>query len=213
MLLLVSGIFSIVTNFTSNGDFTSTTTSNLSSSFRQATFDFLTRSSWINKLAKEGLVNAQAWINFCGAILIIIIIYAFRTRQRRLILAVDEAEVNPSNYTIRLRKVPADTSDEEIVEWLQNLLPNQNLEVTDLIRTHKIGRIVELLRTRKKLDIKRLSSNSWNRKVKYNHKKRLIDSELKHWVHKDVEYTDCVFISLQKSMRINSKLSQNCLPF
>lgn len=199
-LFLETGIFSTISNFVSN-DEPSSILSIFTSSLKQSTLDFLTKSSWINKLSKTDLVNAQAWVNFGAVFIAIVVLHCHRRRQRRLILAVDQSEIEPSDYTIRLRKVPKDATDEEIVDWVSKLLPNQDLEVKELIRTHKIGKLVRLLRRRKRLDAMKLNAKSWKEKTKCTRERTALDDKLRDLIHKDLDYTDVVFVSFEKSMR------------
>ena len=206
-----SGLYSLITNFISSSESVEGAIYD-PKSLKQTTLNLLTRSSWIAKLSKHELTEAQGWINFCGILVLIFILHYRRRRQRRVAYVIDRTEIDPSDYTIRLRKVPTEATEEEIIEWVQSLLPNENIVVNHVLRTHKIGRIVRLLRRRKTIIIGKLTAKNLKKSQKYDKKKAKLDVRLKKIINKELKLAGTIFVTLEKSVR-KKKFSLKLITF
>lgn len=138
LMFIASGIYSFITNMIKNDSYCDSTGVECS---------FVIRQSWLNKSINQSLVDTQIWINLVAAILLMIAIQYHRKAQRKTYASIRTQNIVPSAYSLRIRGIEGDASEEEIKKFICKICPE--IPITDLklvVRSHVIGKVIQKYR-------------------------------------------------------------------
>ncbi len=192
LMFIISGLYSIITNVVSK-DCSHVEEGNDSYCIR----DFKTMFSIANKRNKEGLLKAQLSVNLVVLIGIILFFHYIRYQFRKVIV-VEDLELTPSDYTLRLDRVKASDDNVTLVNSFESLsTPEQKINVVKLTRTYKITEFIHACKRINQL-------NKLIEKAKDPIKKEMLTMELNEITkrkeelkNQPLEYGDVAFVTLE----------------
>jgi hypothetical protein len=178
--------------------------------------DFIISYALCNKKEEKSLLTGQLVLNFLTLIGIAILFEQLRQKSFGIIIDFDIKNYSPSTYTLRFDEVPSETTNSEIVSWLENLhSEDMKIEIKKVTRTYKISEFVELSKQKSELNkLKTLGTlstpdNTANPEIErfknrmYSVKKLdLINEMLKKVKSTNIEKGKIVFVTFETKDRI-----------
>lgn len=140
LLFAVSGLYNLVTNIVA-GDCTVTNLTCLG--------DYISIMAIQNKFNHPELIEGQLIVNLISVILMMLYFHYIRFRFRKASIKADDITITPSDYTIRLKNLPIDVSNDDLKNWILELGDDNNtLEIRKINRAFQI---LEYLEAKQKL--------------------------------------------------------------
>lgn len=142
--------------------------------------DYITIFTLANKKEHEDLNKTQAILGLVTVLLIMAFFHYIRLQYRKIV-AIEDIEMTPSDFTLRLDGLTSTTTDDEIRKKIESL--GEKLEVRYIFRTYKIGKYIQWIKKLDNLKHKlkhhkdnitlKASVDKWEKKVKKAESKKL----------------------------------------
>jgi len=191
-MFTISGIYSIITNVVSK-DCDDVSEGRSAYCIR----DFKTSFSIANKRDHETLLKAQLSVNFVVLIGIICFFHYIRYQFRKVIV-IEDLELTPSDYTLRIDRVPATDDNERIEKQFESLsTPEQKINIVKITRTYKVSEFVRVCKNIAKLT-KQIEKTKEPEKIeKLKLELAECTKEKEEIMSKPLEYGDVAFVTLE----------------
>jgi len=197
MLLCISGIYNLVTNAMSEDCPESTNDSDLF-----CVRDYVSTLTIANKRDHLSHINIQLVLNLVATVVLILAFLKIRHIFRRIFYKFDEKNVTPSDFTVKLEGVPPETTNEELIKWIEGMShPLMKLTVEKVCRTYKISEFVRLQKKKEKLEIKLKSPKFMNNSEKIQAEIKEVEDKLNETRSQRLEYGHVVFITFGTAKR------------
>jgi len=140
LILAISGIYNLVTSSESE-DCQEADSGQESKLCMQGFIGSLTIA---NKRYDIDSIAIQLILNLVSVVLVIFFFHYMRFRFRAKVIDVDNLTITPADFTISIRGVAADISNEQIVKWIESFSTNDvDLEIRKIHRSYDIKEYIK----------------------------------------------------------------------
>ena len=137
-ILCIQGIYALITNKMGNS---------CSNNMVIGCDDvFAMRISLINKVYETSRLNAEAWLDLTVVVVMMIGFHFHRKNMRIIALEVDKATISPPDFTLIVRRVDPNVTDEELRQFFETAIPNRTTPVAAINRSYDIAEIMKDVR-------------------------------------------------------------------
>ena len=145
IMLAISGVYNIVTNVLEHDCEINTDWS--SDSIMYCYYNRINFVSLVNKRFSSFQLLVNDWLNL-GAVVVMVLSFQIYRRQSKLtIQEVDNFMQTPSDFTIVITNLPKDAKDDEIRDFFEKqLFENNEVQVAKIVRGYDIGKYINLQR-------------------------------------------------------------------
>lgn len=203
IILVISGIYNIITTVTSSncGD---TGTADNEEQF--CTEGFIGSFTIANKSNNIGSLTAQLALNLCTVVAVTLFFHILRFQFRKMVIDVDNETITPSDFTLILKGVPPLINDDEIIKWMESLATEKNsVEVKKINRSYDIKNYIHY--TEKKMSL--VKKRDWQVYKNDTLQIRLLEEKIEE-VEKNLEelrkskfvHTEIAFVTFKTALRI-----------
>ena len=209
-MLLVSGIYNLVTNVVEGDCLSQDTTEESVYCLKGYILSF----TLPNKRDNKDLLTAQLALNLATVVIVMIFFHYLRYQFRKTEIAADDATITPSDYTIEIENVDPSATNKEIKQWLIDSFatPEQPLEIERIVRPYAINKYME---TETKVSALKTQKNTFNSShhrhaptEKDKIRMQTIDAEIQfHEAHKEqllksIHKANLIFVTFRTAQRI-----------
>jgi len=225
-IFVVSGLYNLISNV-AEGDCTS---QELADEDAYCVKGYILSFALPNKRDDKKLLKTQLALNFLAVIAIMIFFHLLRYKFRRMKIDADQKTVTPSDYTLELRNIPVDATNDDIEKWIREVvkddIANDDLIVKEeekfhierIIRVYAIHSYIKLYKQQSALSVRKFqlnASDSASQEERNNVEKQL--AEINDQMDKmknsgKLEKCPIVFITFRRSQQaalVKSKFKQS----
>ncbi len=165
--------------------------------------DYVSTLTIANKRNHVKRINIQLILNLVTTVVLIIGFLKIRHIFRVIFQRYDSKNITPSDFTLRLNRVPSHVTNEQIIEWI-NSLGDAFIKpkVEKICRTYRISEFVRLYKREENLQVLLKTPKYLNNSVKIQAELEEVRSKLAEIRKQKLEYGPVVFITFQTSRRI-----------
>jgi hypothetical protein len=157
--------------------------------------DYITIFSMANKKEHGDLNRVQAIMCIITVIFIMVFFHYIRLRYRKIV-SIEDIEMTPSDFTIRLDGLSSKMTDNDIINKIKDLGPE--LEVRAVFRTFKVGHYIQNVKEFEEIK-KKLKKNKDDKDLQARYQEW--DNKLRKIESKPLEYGGTAFIMFNTSDR------------
>ena len=188
LMLGISGIYNLYTNYTTGdcGDVPQTSGS------QYCYEDFVTKFTIANKRNHPEELSVQLVLNLITVIGIAVYFQYVRYQSRKTVIAADDETVTPADFTLQLKGVPQEGTDEELKQWLEDQGdPMHPLKVVKICKAYEISGYIKDLRLKQELTEKKNDTRANQEEV--NRELNAVEERLREAKKQGLKQTDIVF--------------------
>jgi len=194
----ISGLYNIISNYLGDSC-ASLDSGDTSESF--CVKNFVVAGSLADKRNEEGLIRIQVVLNMLTIIAIIFFLHYVRYKVRKTHIETDQKTVSPSDYTVLLKKVNANCSNQEIKEWLEGYGAEEfPVQVEKIVRAYDIRDYIALREQKAELQEKKEDEHQNTQGV--NEQLQKVKERIKEYKVQGLKYTEEVFVTFITANRI-----------
>lgn len=144
LVMIVSGIYNLITNSDNQGCADNTLPSEILD-VAYCVQGYILSYAIPNKREESDLLLVQAALNLGVVVAIMFFFHYIRYRFRRTEIDADDKTVTPSDYTIAIEGLPLETTNKEILDWVKTFQTEKMpLIVEKIIRPFDINEYLDL---------------------------------------------------------------------
>ena len=193
----ISGLYNIISNHLGDSC-ASLDSDDTSDSF--CVKNFVVAGSLADKRNEEGLIRIQVILNMVVVIALMLFLHYVRFKVRKTHIETDQKTVSPSDYTVLLKKVNANSSNQEIKEWLEGYGAEEfPVQVEKVVRAYDIRDYIAL--TEQKVGLQEKKGDEQQNAQAVNEELQKVNEKIKEYKVQGLKYTEEVFVTFTTADR------------
>ncbi|RYX90827.1 hypothetical protein EON78_06860 [bacterium] len=199
IIFIISGFYNIITNLM--GDSCTSLDEDTSSSF--CIKNFIIAGSIAEKRDDGNFIRLQLVLNILAVFAMIFFLHYIRYKARITHIETDQKTVSPSDYTILLKKVDENSTNQEIKEWIEGFGTEEfPVKVEKVIRAYDIREYISLRVKKTELKEKKEDALDLENTKSLDEKLQKVKEKIKEYKAHGLKYTPEVFIVFTTAERI-----------
>lgn len=196
IMLGIQGIYALITNRYAASCLESD--DNGAPIVRDCDFTYATEISLLNKVLDRPLLKAEAWLDLAVVVVMIIAFQFHRINMRKIVAQVDQDTLSPPDYTIMVRRIPSDVTDEELIKYFEHIIPNRKTPVAHINRSYDVAMQIREARKITGLTGKMKKAKTQEEKDAILTQIKEIQRKLEEADEEGVELAPVAFVSFEK---------------
>ncbi len=124
--------------------------------------NFITDLTLANKQGQKTYLRIHQWLNLAAVVVLIIMFQFYRKAANRMIEECDKNQETPSDFTIEVQDLPADTTADEVAKFFMDSRWFNGVTVEKVVLSYSIGDLVAAQHNYNKLKKKQMVNKSKN---------------------------------------------------